>query len=77
LLLAERKHRDYGAGSAIWVLVLMANEDIYGRDPDGGAKAAAAQALRRMGAMSETDEAEKNTGKEASNAGDMVDEAKP
>ena len=46
--------------------------DIYGRDPDGGAKAAAGQALRRMGSLSVTDKAEKSDGPEVSDSKDIT-----
>jgi hypothetical protein len=50
----------------------MAKEDIYGRDPDGGAKAAAGEALRRMGSLSVTDKPEKSEGKDSSDSSDII-----
>jgi hypothetical protein len=55
----------------------MAKEDIYGKCPDGGAKAAGEQALRRMGTLSETGKKEKCDGPDISDSSDMVDHAKP
>jgi hypothetical protein len=55
----------------------MAKEDIYGRDPDGGAKEAAAEALRRMGSLSVTDKAAKSDGPDVSDSNDQVEHAKP
>jgi hypothetical protein len=48
------------------------NKDIYGADPDGGAKDAAADALRRMGSLSVTDEAEKSDGPDTSSSRDIT-----
>jgi hypothetical protein len=54
------------------------NKDIYGADPDGGAKDAAAEALRRMGSLSVTDKAAESDGPDVSDTRDMVkDRAKP
>jgi hypothetical protein len=55
----------------------MAKEDIYGRDPDGGAKDAAAEALRRMGSLGITDKAAKSDGPDVSDSNDQVEHAKP
>jgi hypothetical protein len=49
----------------------MSKEDIYGKDPDGGAKAAASEALRRMGSLSETNKSEKCTGEDVSDSRDI------
>ena len=51
----------------------MAKEDIYGKIPDGGAKAAAAEALRRMGSLSITDKPEKSEGKDSSDSSDIIE----
>jgi hypothetical protein len=53
------------------------NKSIYGCNPDGGAKAAAEEALRRMGSLSETDKAAKSDGPDVSDSKDQVDHAKP
>ena len=54
------------------------DKDIYGADPDGGAKEAAGEALRRMGSLSVTDKAAKSDGPDVSDSKDMVnDRAKP
>lgn len=45
-------------------------KDIYGADPDGGAKAAGEQALRRMGSLTPTDKAAKSDGPDTSDASD-------
>jgi HEAT repeat protein len=50
----------------------MASKDIYGCNPDGGAKAAAAEALRRMGSLSVTDKPAKNTGEDSSDSSDII-----
>jgi hypothetical protein len=50
----------------------MAKEDIYGKIPDGGAKAAAADALRRMGSLSETGKAAKSDGPDTSDSHDIT-----
>jgi len=56
----------------------MAKEDIYGKIPDGGAKDAAAEALRRMGSLSITDKAAECDGPDVSDTRDMAkDRAKP
>jgi Recombination endonuclease VII len=56
----------------------MAKEDIYGRNPDGGAKAAAEEALRRMGSLSVTDKATESDGPSVSDSSDLVkDRAEP
>jgi hypothetical protein len=49
----------------------MSKEDIYGKDPDGGAKAAGEQALRKMASLGITDKAEKCTGEDASSSKDI------
>lgn len=50
----------------------MAKEDIYGKNPDGGAKAAAEEALRRMGTLSVTDKAAKSDGPDTSDSSDIT-----
>jgi len=50
----------------------MAKEDIYGANPDGGAKAAASEALRRMGSLSVTDKAAKSDGPDTSDSSDIT-----
>ena len=55
----------------------MSKKEIYGCDPDGGAKAAAEEALRRMGTLSITDKAAKSDGPDVSDSNDQVDHAKP
>lgn len=50
----------------------MAKEDIYGKNPDGGAKAAAEEALRRMGSLSVTDKAAKSDGPDTSDSSDIT-----
>ena len=57
---------------------MKCDKNIYGCDPDGGAKAAASEALRRMGTLSVTDKAAKSDGPDVSDTKDMADErAKP
>jgi hypothetical protein len=54
------------------------DKNIYGCEPDGGAKEAGEQALRRMGSLSITDKAAKSDGPDVSNSDDLVkDRAKP
>lgn len=48
------------------------DKNIYGRDPDGGAKDAAAEALRRMGSLSVTDKAAKSDGSDTSDSSDIT-----
>jgi hypothetical protein len=48
------------------------DKDIYGADPDGGAKALGEQALRRMGSLSKTDKAEKSDGPDVSDSKDIT-----
>lgn len=48
------------------------DKDIYGADPDGGAKAAGEQALRRMGSLSKTDKPEKSEGKDSADSSDII-----
>ena len=48
------------------------SEDIYGKIPDGGAKAAAGEALRRMGSLSVTDKPAKSDGPDTSDSGDIT-----
>lgn len=55
----------------------MSKKDIYGADPDGGAKEAAAEALRRMGSLSVTDKAAKSDGPDVSDSSDQSEHAKP
>jgi hypothetical protein len=55
----------------------MSKEDIYGKIPDGGAKDAAAEALRRMGSLSITDKAAKSDGPDTSDSCDITDLGSP
>ena len=55
----------------------MAKEDIYGRITDGEAKTAQEQALRRMGPLGKTSEAESSTGEAVSDSKDIPKKAKP
>jgi hypothetical protein len=47
----------------------MASKDIYGSDPEGGAKKAADEGLKCMGDMAKPGKADKYTGHEASHNG--------
>lgn len=51
---------------------MKCDKDIYGADPDGGAKAAAAEALRRMGPLGITDKAAKSDGPDTSSSNDIT-----
>lgn len=53
------------------------DKDIYGANPDGGAKAAGEQALRRMGTLSITDKAAKSDGPDTSDSSDITDMGSP
>lgn len=51
----------------------MSKQDIYGRITDGAADEAIDKALRRMGSLGKTDEAEKADGPERSDSRDIKD----